>query len=289
MFLIQELHGWTHETAIVTYLQRQPSLCRDLGFTVVRITLAGVNNTESETPLTGRHALVTGASRGIGRATALALAQAGADVAVNYQTSEEAAAETCAAIEADGQRAVAVQADVSEPAATVALVEQARAELGRIDVLVNNAGIARPRAVGDVTRQDWQDHVETNLTAAFETIRSVLPGMRDRGWGRIVNVSSVDAQNGGIVGPHYAASKAGLLGLTRSYARELADEGVTVDAVAPALVDTDAVDDQEVSSQAVPVGRFGRPAEVASVVCALVVNGYVTGQTVGVDGGVGLG
>lgn len=248
-----------------------------------------MSQVQSDRPLDGRRALVTGASRGIGQASAVALAEAGADVAVNYRTSADAAAETCAAVEEAGQRALGVQADVSDSNEIASLVERVEAELGPVEVLVNNAGIARQRAVEEVTRGDFDDHVATNLTAAFELTQAVLPGMREQGWGRVVNVSSLDAQNGGIVGPHYAASKAGLLGLTRSYARQLAGEGVTVNAVAPALVSTDKVDESLVPPSAVPVGRFGRPEEVATVVVLLAANGYVTGQTVGVDGGIGLG
>jgi 3-oxoacyl-[acyl-carrier protein] reductase len=129
----------------------------------------------------------------------------------------------------------------------------------------------------------------TNLTAAFLLTQAVIPVMREQGWGRIINVSSVAAQNGGIIGPHYAASKAGLLGLTRSYARQLASEGVTVNAIAPGLIATDKVTESSVTPEAVPVGRFGTPTEVAQVVRSVVCNGFLTGQVINIDGGIYFG
>ena len=245
--------------------------------------------TESEVALSGRTALVTGSSRGIGRAIAISLAEVGADVVVNYRSGQEAAEETVSRIGEAGQEAIAVQADVSAEEDLVALVEATESELGTIDVLVNNAGIARHVPTDDLTREKWDVHMATNLTAAFLLTQAVVPAMGEQGWGRIINVSSVAAQNGGIIGPHYAASKAGLLGLTRSYARQLASEGVTVNAIAPGLIATDKVTESPVTPEAVPVGRFGTPTEVARVVRSIVCNGFLTGQVINIDGGIYFG
>jgi len=236
--------------------------------------------------LTGRTALVTGASRGIGRAVALALARAGADVAVNYRSAAEAARDVESEIAALGQRAIAVQADVSSAADVARLVGTVEERLGGIDILVNNAGIARPQPLTEITEQDWDELIAVNLKSCFLVTQAVLPGMRARRWGRIVNISSVAAHVGGVVGPHYAASKAGMLGLTHSYAALLAQEGITANAVSPALIDTDMVRNNLNATPArIPVGRFGEVDEVASVVVMLAENAYITGQTIHVNGG----
>jgi 3-oxoacyl-[acyl-carrier protein] reductase len=233
-----------------------------------------------------RVALVTGASRGIGRAVALALAAAGAHVAVTYRQRAEEAAAVVAAIAAGGRRAVALQVDVTDAAAIAATVAAAERALGEIDILVNNAGITRPLALEAITPADWDDLIAVNLTAAFLVTRAVVPGMRRRGHGRIVNISSVAAQLGGVVGPHYAAAKAGLHGLTHAYAALLAREGITVNTVAPALIATEMVrDNPRARADLIPVGRFGLPEEVADVVTLLAGNGYITGQTFNVNGG----
>ena len=236
--------------------------------------------------LTGRIALVTGASRGIGRAVALALAKAGADVAVNYRASAEAAADVESQIAALGRRAFAVQADVALATDVARLVRTVEERLGGIDILVNNAGIARPQPLADITEQDWDDLIAVNLKSCFLTTQAVLPGMRARRWGRIVNISSVAAHVGGVVGPHYAASKAGMLGLTHAYAALLAQEGITANAVSPALIETDMVRNNLNATPArIPVGRFGEVDEAASVVVMLAENAYITGQTIHVNGG----
>ncbi len=236
--------------------------------------------------LTGKIALVTGASRGIGRAIALALAEAGADVAVNYVSRKAAANETCAAIRKAGSRALPVKANVARAAAVARLVAAVELELGPVDILVNNAGIVGTKPLEDITEADWDEMIAVNLTSAFLVTQQVLPGMRSRGWGRIIFVSSVAAQTGGITGPHYAASKAGLLGLTHSYARHLFKEGITVNAIAPALIETDMVaGNLQASPAAIPIGRFGAPSEVAAVAVLLAQNGYLTGQTINVNGG----
>ena len=158
--------------------------------------------------------------------------------------------------------------------------------LGPIDVLVNNAGISRPQAIEDITERDWDELIAVNLKSCFLVTQAVLPGLRARQWGRIVNVSSVAAQVGGVVGPHYAASKAGMLGLMRYYARHLAKEGIRVNAIAPALIATEMVTSNPNAQPGhIPVGRFGSVDEVAQVAVMLARNGYITGQTINVNGG----
>ena len=236
--------------------------------------------------LTGRIALVTGASRGIGRAAALALAQAGADVAVNYRANADSALQVAAGIAALGRRAFAVQADVSSSVDVAHLVRTVEEHLGGIDILVNNAGIARAQPLAEITEEDWDQLIAVNLKACFLVTQAVLPGMRARRWGRIVNISSVAAHLGGVVGPHYAASKAGMLGLTHSYAALLAHEGITANAISPALIETDMVRTNLNATPArIPIGRFGAVNEVADVVVMLAENAYITGQTIHVNGG----
>jgi 3-oxoacyl-[acyl-carrier protein] reductase len=236
--------------------------------------------------LQDRVALVTGGGRGIGRAIAISLAEAGARVAVNYRARREQALETCGRIEGIGGRAVAVQADVSHAAEAGRLVATVREALGPVEILVNNAGIARPQPVEAITERDWDELLGTNLKSAFLLTQAVLPPMREARWGRIINISSVAAQLGGVVGPHYAASKAGMIGLTHGYAAMLAAEGITVNAVAPALIATEMVlSNPRARPELIPVGRFGTVEEVAAVCVMLASNGYVTGQTVGVNGG----
>jgi 3-oxoacyl-[acyl-carrier protein] reductase len=232
--------------------------------------------------LTGRVALVTGASRGIGRAIALALAEAGADVVVNYLSRSQEAQEVESQIRQSGRRCIAIQADVSIRSDVDRLVAAA----GPIDILMNNAGIARPQPIEEITERDWDDLIDVNLKSVFLVTQAVLPGMRARRWGRIVNLSSVAAQVGGVVGPHYAASKAGILGLTRYYARYLAKEGIAVNAIAPALIETEMVtSNPNAQPSHIPVGRFGHVDEVAQVAVMLARNGYMTGQTINVNGG----
>jgi 3-oxoacyl-[acyl-carrier protein] reductase len=236
--------------------------------------------------LTNRVALVTGASRGIGRATAKSLAAAGARIAVNYQSSAAKADEVVQEIVAAGGTAVALRADVSDARAAAALVRETEARLGPIDILVNNAGVIARKPVAEVGPDYWDETIRINLSSAFYVSHAVLPGMRERRWGRIIFVSSIAAQTGGVIGPHYAASKAGLLGLTHSYASLFAGEGVTANAIAPALIDTDMVrGNPGARPDLIPVKRFGTADEVAAVVVLLASNGYITGQTIGVNGG----
>ena len=238
-------------------------------------------------PLAGRVALVTGSSRGMGRAIAIALAAAGADVAVNCVERVEAAAATAEEIRALGRRALVVPADVSAPTAVERMVGHITAELGAAHVLVNNAGIgSRVADVDDIDLDLWHRTLAVNVTGAFLVTRAVLPAMRAARWGRIVNIASTAAQTGGSVGPHYAASKGALIGLTHGYATRLVAEGVTVNAIAMALVETDLLHSATVADPArIPVGRFGQPAEIAEVAVLLATNAYMTGQTVSVNGG----
>jgi 3-oxoacyl-[acyl-carrier protein] reductase len=234
----------------------------------------------------GKVALVTGGSRGIGRAIALALGQAGADVAVNFRTRETEAGETAFEIIELGRRAITVQADVSKSAEIDRLLEAVEAQLGGVDILVNNAGVAKPQRIEEITERDFDELIAVNLKSCFLLTQAVLPGMRSRGWGRIINVSSIAAQLGGTVGPHYAASKAGMLGLTHSFAPLVAKEGVTVNAIAPALIETEMVTmNARARSELIPIGRFGTADEVASVAVLLAQNGFITGQTINVNGG----
>ena len=236
--------------------------------------------------LTGKVALVTGASQGIGKAAALALAKVGVDVAVNFHRHEGEALEVCRQIESAGRRTIAVRADVSKAQDVSRMVETVQARLGEISILVNNAGISRPQPLDQITEADWDKVLAINLTSMFLVTQAVLPGLRARRWGRIINLSSVAAQLGGVVGPHYAASKAGVLGLTHSYAALLAKEGITVNAIAPALISTEMItSNPKASSALIPVGRFGTVEEVADVVVMLAGNGYITGQTINVNGG----
>jgi 3-oxoacyl-[acyl-carrier protein] reductase len=236
--------------------------------------------------LKDRVALVTGSSRGIGRAVALALGEAGADVVVNYRNRSREAEETESRIRQTGRRCISVQADVSLAVEVDRLVSAAEAAIGPVDVLVNNAGIARPQPLEEIAENDWDELIAVNLKSCFLVTQRVLPGMRARKWGRIVNLSSVAAQVGGIVGPHYAASKAGMLGLTRYYASHLAREGITANAIAPALIETEMVTaNLNAQPGRIPVGRFGDVDEVADLAVLLARNGYITGQTINVNGG----
>jgi 3-oxoacyl-[acyl-carrier protein] reductase len=236
--------------------------------------------------LASRTALVTGASRGIGAAIAVTLAQAGAAVAVNYRERSAEADAIAAAIVAGGGRAIAAKADVSDSRAVTGMVEAVKEQLGPPDILVNNAGIALIRGIDDLTEADFDETIAVNLKSVFLCTQAVLPHMRAQGWGRIVNISSGAARGAGGVGVHYNASKAGMEGLTRGYAARLVKQGITVNAVAPSLIETDMVRSGVAASPArIPLGRFGTSEEVAQVVLMLIGNAYMTGQTVALSGG----
>ena len=236
--------------------------------------------------LTGRVALVTGGGRGIGRAVALALAEAGADIAVNYHSRESEAGQVKSQVESYGCRCITVRADVSVAADVSRMVQRVEEELGAVSILVNNAGIARAQSLEEITEKDWDEIIDVNLKSVFLVTQAVLPKMRAAKWGRIINLSSAAVQLGGIIGPHYTASKAGVLGLTHSYASLLAREGITVNAVAPALIETDMIaGNPQARPERIPAGRFGTAEEVAEAVVMLARNGYITGQTINVNGG----
>jgi 3-oxoacyl-[acyl-carrier protein] reductase len=235
--------------------------------------------------LRGHVALVTGGSRGIGAAIVKALGEAGCSVAVNYRERAAEAEELAKAIVKAGGGAIAVGADVSKADAVAAMVERAVSALGPIDILINNAGIAIVRAVDDLTESDFDQTMLVNLKSAFLCTQAVMPGMRAKKWGRIVNISSGAARGAGAIGPHYNASKAGIEGLTRGYAARLVREGITVNAVAPSLIETDMMKGQPQLISRIPLGRFGQPEEVAKAVMMLIDNPYMTGQTIAMSGG----
>jgi 3-oxoacyl-[acyl-carrier protein] reductase len=234
----------------------------------------------------GAHvALVTGASRGIGAAVALTLAELGAAVAVNYRERTDDAEAIVAKIKSSGGRAMAVAADVSQSAAVAGMVERIARELGPIDILVNNAGIAIVRGVDELSESDFDRTLLVNLKSAFLCTQAVLPGMRVRKWGRIVNITSGAARGAGAIGPHYNASKAGMEGLTRGYAARLVKEGITVNNVAPSLIETDMMKGRTDLARNIPLGRMGQPQEVAQAVAMVLGNEYMTGQTIILNGG----
>lgn len=236
--------------------------------------------------LQGRVCLVTGGSRGIGRAIVAALAEAGADVAINYRAQAEAAAAAERDVTAFGRRAMTVQADVAIAAQVQAMMAAVAARLGPIDVLVNNAGVAERRGIDDLTEADFDQTLSVNLKSAFLCTQAVVAHMRAQQWGRIVNISSGAARGAGAIGLHYNASKAGLEGLTRGYAARLVRDGITVNAVAPSLIETDMMPAARVDAGArIPLGRLGRSEEVAQAVLMVMGNAYMTGQTVQLNGG----
>jgi 3-oxoacyl-[acyl-carrier protein] reductase len=245
--------------------------------------------------LEGRVALVTGSSRGIGEAIALRLAQEGAKVAVNYHTGEEAAARVVEAIAASGGDAVSIGADVSREDQVNTLVKRVLEHWQKLDILVNNAGITRDRLLLRMSSQDWDEVLNVNLRGAYMCTRAALPHMVRRRHGRIVNVSSVVGLSGNPGQANYAASKAGLIGLTKAVAREVASRNITVNAVAPGYIVTDMVQNlpEEVQKSVlehIPLARFGAPEDVASAVAFLCSDGagYITGQVIGIDGGLAM-
>src|SRR5262249_27990266 len=214
--------------------------------------------------LNGRCALVTGGGRGIGKAISLALAEAGASIAVNYRDHELHAQGVVDTIHKLGHKAITVEADLAQPAAVTRMVSRIENELGPVDVLINNAGIALHRGLDEITEADFDRTIAVNLKSVFLCTQAVLPKMRARRWGRIINISSGAARGAGVVGIHYNASKAGAEGLTRGYAARLVKEGITVNAVAPSLIQTEMLASRiDATIARVPLGRLGLPDEVA--------------------------
>ena len=242
--------------------------------------------------LSGRTAVVTGGSRGIGRAIVLRLAQQGADVVFSYRGNAAAAAETVAAVEALGRKALAYQGDVTDPASAEGLVKTALDAFGKVDILVNNAGVTRDDLIMRMSLDAWREVLETNLFGAFYAIKAVTRPMLKAKRGRIINITSVSGQAGQTGQANYSAAKAGLIGLTKATARELASRGITANAVAPGFVLTELTQDlpealQAQITAATPLGRFGTTEEVANAVAFLASDeaAYITGQVLAVDGG----
>ncbi len=242
--------------------------------------------------LSGKTALVTGGSRGIGRAIVLRLAAQGADVAFSYKGNAAAAAEVVSEVEALGRRALSVQADAQSQEGAEGLVRAALEALGKIDILVNNAGITRDNLIMRMGPDEWTDVLETNLSGAFYTLKAVTRPMLKARSGRIINISSVSGQAGQTGQANYSAAKAGLIGLTKAAARELASRSITVNAVAPGFVLTELTQDlpqnlmDEITART-PLGRFGTTEEIANAVAFLASDeaAYITGQVLAVDGG----
>lgn len=250
---------------------------------------------EHDMPLAGKVALVTGSSQGIGRATALRLAQSGADIVINYRSKASAAEDARASIEALGRRCVAIQANVSQEEEVTRLFAEANSVLGPVSILVNNAGTTRDKLIIQMSLADFEYVLNTNLRSAFLCTKAALRGMMKARWGRIVNISSPAGLLGNAGQANYAASKAAIIALTISTAREMASRNITANAIAPGFIPTELTSSlTEQQRQAMldvtPLGRFGTPEEIASAIHFLCLPeaGYITGQIIGVDGGMAM-
>ena len=241
--------------------------------------------------LEGRAALVTGASRGIGRAIALELAQEGAKVAVNYQNNDAKAQEVADAITKLGGTCLLAKANLANPQEARAMVKRVATQFGRLDVLVNNAGITRDKSLRKMTDEDWVEVIQTNLNGMFFCTSAAIPIMIEQNFGRIVNISSMNGQIGAFGQANYAASKGGIIAFTKTAALELAKANITVNTIAPGFTETDMfakvpANIQEQIKGRIPVGRFAHPEEIAKAVTFLVADGaYITGQQINVNGG----
>jgi 3-oxoacyl-(acyl-carrier-protein) reductase len=244
--------------------------------------------------LSGRSGVVTGAGRGIGRAIALELGRNGANLAVGYSQSNEAADEVAAEIRTMGGDAFPLKANVSRPDEVGPAIASVAERFGRIDFLVNNAGITRDRTLAKMKRQEWEAVIDVNLHSIFNVTSEVLPYMLEQGYGRVINVSSVVGQSGNVGQTNYAAAKAGIIGFTKSAALEVAKKGITVNCIAPGFTETDMLSGvphegrQRVLAR-IPMGRFGKPEEMATAALFLIAQGdYITGQVISINGGLYL-
>lgn len=250
---------------------------------------------EQHLPLAGKIALITGSGQGIGRAVALRLAQAGADIVVNYRSNTGAAEDTKVAIESLGRRCIAIQADVSQEEDTTRLFNEINRELGPVAILVNNAGTTRDKLILQMSVADFEHILNTNLRSAFLCTKAVLRGMMKARWGRIINVASVAALLGSAGQANYSASKAGLIALTMTTAREMASRNIAVNAVAPGFIPTELTSNltdqqRQFILSSTPLGRFGTTDEVAAAIAFLCSPeaGYITGQVLSIDGGMSM-
>lgn len=250
---------------------------------------------EQQLPLAGRVAIITGSSQGIGRATAYRLAQSGADIVINYRSNANAAAEAKAAIEALGRRCIAVQADVSQEEEVIRLFAETNSTLGPVTILVNNAGTTRDKLILQMSLADFEHVIDTNLRSAFLCTRASLRTMMKARWGRIVNISSPAGLLGNAGQANYAASKAAIIALTISTAREMASRNITANAIAPGFIPTELTStlteqQRKMMLEATPMGHFGTPEDIAIAINFLCSPeaGYITGQTLGVDGGMSM-
>ncbi|TMD55101.1 MAG: 3-oxoacyl-[acyl-carrier-protein] reductase [Chloroflexi bacterium] len=250
---------------------------------------------EQDLPLAGKIALVTGSSQGIGRATALRLAQSGADIIINYRRNAGAADEAKAGVEALGRRCITIQADVSQEEEVTRLFTEATNALGSVTVLVNNAGTTRDKLILQMSLADFEHVIQTNLRSAFLCTKAALRGMMKARWGRIVNISSPSGLLGSAGQANYSASKAAIVGLTLSIAREMASRNITANAIAPGFIPTELTStlteqQRKYMLDVTPLGRFGAPEEIAAAINFLCLPeaGYITGQVLCVDGGMAM-